>query len=205
MYTEIDEVTMDLQKTPRKTYVVDEYRNRHQTNYPHVIFRIKLRNDELYAFDLSGAQYGYRETVVPWAHYEQSRLSNGSNKIIAIEKCGSCLGAVYATSRGTDLYDVVMRYNFILSDKARFACDDFVKKEGNQPLSEMLKLEHVAYEGRRDRLVSYISKALADFNAHQKLKGGLFQAINPETSNSAGAIHELIGQAAPRNINIHYI
>lgn len=192
---------MNLRQTPRKTYVVDKYRNHDKTMFPHVIFRVRLHSEELYAFDLSGAQYGYRETVVPWARYERTRLSNASNKIITINPSGSYSTTLQAAIQGSSLHDVIMRYNVILSEETFSACGEFVKKEGKQPLREMCKFEQMIFEGKRDRLVTHVSKALVDFNADWKKNGGMFKVVESGHPDSAGAF---IAQLASWNVNNHY-
>lgn len=194
---------MNLRQTPRKTYVVDKYRNHNEILYTHVIFRVKLHNEDLYAFDLSGAQYGYLETVVPWAHYERTRLSNATNNIVTIKPFDGFRTSLYACIQGSSLRDVIMRYNVTLSEETFSVCNEFVKKEGNKPLKEMLKLEKVAFEGKRDRLVSYISKALAKFNADGEKNGGRFNVIESGISDGEREIHDFIAQAASRGVKIH--
>lgn len=93
----------------------------------------------------------------------------------------------------------------ILSEKAGPACDGFVMRGGNQILGKRFTLERLAFEGKRDRPVRYISNALADFNASWKKNGVRFMAVESEIPDSAGAMHDLITQAASRNIDIHYV
>jgi len=41
----------------------------------HEILRVTLLSGEIFAVDISGAQYGYYDSVIPWAEYEQRRVS----------------------------------------------------------------------------------------------------------------------------------
>ncbi len=40
----------------------------------HEIIKVTLRSGEVFAVDITGAQYGYHEPVTPWTKYEQERI-----------------------------------------------------------------------------------------------------------------------------------
>ena len=40
----------------------------------HVIFRITINEDEDYALDVTGSQFGFYDAVTPWASYQQNRI-----------------------------------------------------------------------------------------------------------------------------------
>lgn len=44
------------------------------TPYRHVIYKVTLHSGEQYALDLTGAQYGWAEFILPWDVYEASRI-----------------------------------------------------------------------------------------------------------------------------------
>lgn len=44
------------------------------TRYNHEIIKITLKNEEAYAIDITGAQYGYPEPVAPWDIYFRTRV-----------------------------------------------------------------------------------------------------------------------------------
>ena len=166
----IDEVEIQqrqLRETPLKTHHVDQNRNRDMTEYPHAILRITLRTAEQYAFDLSGAQHGYWEPVVPWATYLQSRTIGDAMQGVTFHPLGHHL-RIFESMPNFGLYGVTMRYNVDFAKAAAFACEEFGSAEGHVPLSEMLKLPQKAYEGQRANLVGFIAKALEVFNAEAK-------------------------------------
>ena len=43
---------------------------------PHQLLGVTLSNGEKYALDMTGAQFGYDESVVPWQLYSTSRVEN---------------------------------------------------------------------------------------------------------------------------------
>jgi hypothetical protein len=43
-------------------------------NTTHEILKLTLRSGEIFAVDLSGAQYGYHEPVIGWDEYKQTRV-----------------------------------------------------------------------------------------------------------------------------------
>lgn len=47
---------------------------RDSTYYHHELFRVTTENKETYALDLTSAQYGYYEPIVPWNSYEKLRV-----------------------------------------------------------------------------------------------------------------------------------
>ena len=44
------------------------------TDYPHTIIKVITMNGEVYALDMTGAQYGWTECIVPWKVYVESRV-----------------------------------------------------------------------------------------------------------------------------------
>ena len=134
----------------------------------HCIFRVKLRTDEVYAFDLSGAQFGYRETVSPWESYLQSRGVRDSEESIRFRPFGYKLNSMHDASKELSLYGAIMKYNIDFARAAASACEKFGSAEGHVPLSEMLKLPQKAYEYQRADLVGFIAKALEVFNEEAK-------------------------------------
>ena len=44
------------------------------TDYAHTVIRITMKNGEVYAFDMTGAQYGWDECITPWNLYSNSRI-----------------------------------------------------------------------------------------------------------------------------------
>lgn len=51
------------------------------TDHRHIVLLLTLKNGEKYAIDVSGAQYGWKETVVPWDAYKDSRVRNITERV----------------------------------------------------------------------------------------------------------------------------
>ena len=45
-----------------------------KTDYLHSVIRITLKNGDKYILDLTGAQYGWQETVTPYNIYQQAKV-----------------------------------------------------------------------------------------------------------------------------------
>jgi hypothetical protein len=69
----------------------------------------------------------------------------------------------------------------------------------------MLTLERLAFECKRDRLIYYVPKALANLNADWEEKAVMFKAIESDITNGARALHDLIAQSSSQRINLHYV
>ena len=47
-----------------------------RTKWRHAVFKVTLKNSEQYALDVSCAQYGWSEPIMPWDIYERSRIQS---------------------------------------------------------------------------------------------------------------------------------
>lgn len=45
-----------------------------RTDVPHDILKATLKNGEIYALDIAGAQHGHYDSVTPWVKYDQLRI-----------------------------------------------------------------------------------------------------------------------------------
>ena len=46
----------------------------HSFQPEHVVFRITINENEDYALDVTGSQFGFYDAVTPWASYQQNRI-----------------------------------------------------------------------------------------------------------------------------------
>ena len=168
LYLHIDEASTEIRQKPMTTRHVDQNRKGDTPTSRHCCFRVQLRTDEVYAFDLSGAQFGYRETVSPWESYLQLRGVRDSEESIEFGPFGSTLNALHGASNGLGLFAVTMKCNLWFTNAVSSACEDFGGAEGHVPLSEMVKLPQKAYEHHRTDLLTFSTKALEVFNAEAK-------------------------------------
>ena len=75
--SKISEVTYRV-KNPcfrmHRVYVINQKDTLDITDFRHTILKLTLNNGEQHALDLTGAQYGWTETIMPWAPYAKSRV-----------------------------------------------------------------------------------------------------------------------------------
>lgn len=174
LYTKIDEVNMELQETPRRIYLVDEHGNLDTTEYGHTLLRVSLKSGESYAFDLTGAQFGYYETITPWSLYEQSRAKKGS---IAFSPSDLRLTLIIAASSNSPTVPgITWRYNKSLANVVKGTGEEFADMKGTEAVCDMLKLAQVAFECKSDQLVYCVAKVLTNFKAELKRQGRLPRA-----------------------------
>lgn len=130
-----------------------------ENEYFHQLLRVTLSNGEKYAFDITGAQYGYHESVVPWHQYIDSQVKEivgtdtfGMDRTIAVsdELCGEpgYPGLIMSCNKEfMKVFDSTVR--------------DWQKE--NTTLSAMLKLPEDTFRQRRASLTEYIERLLIDF------------------------------------------
>ncbi|KAL8690945.1 MAG: hypothetical protein Q9218_003721 [Villophora microphyllina] len=162
--TSISEPTMNLPETPFRVYHVDEHRNYDTREYQHEVFCVTVNGGEMYAIDLSGIQYGWVETVVPWPQYLRSRLDGDPKRVAAIHPFGYSLYNARMLSRGFDdpLQPLAstMKQNLRYADYLAAGCWGFAEGEGEGPLGDSLKLPQAAFEEKRDKFVFFITEVL---------------------------------------------
>jgi hypothetical protein len=73
------------------------------TNYKHSILRVTTRAGERYALDMTGAQFGWTDSIIPWDLFADTRILSvdgieafGYTKPYLEAKCSSSLGAARA-------------------------------------------------------------------------------------------------------------
>lgn len=134
-------------------------KERDENDYFHQLLRVTLLNGEKYAFDISGAQYGYHESVVPWQQYIDLQVKEiigtdtfGMDRTIAVsdELCGQpgYTGPLMSCNKEfMKVFDSTVR--------------DWQKE--NITLNAMLKLPEDSFRQRRANLMEYIERILIDF------------------------------------------
>lgn len=171
LYAKIDEVNMELQETPKRMYMVDEHGNPDTTEYAHSLLRVSLKSGESYAFDLTGAQFGYHETITPWSLYEQSRAKK--DRIVYRPSDHTLNLILAATFNSPTVRGITMRYNKSLANVMKGTCEEFADMKMNGEVWEMLKLAPVAFKYKRDELVHCVANVLRNFKAELKRQGRL--------------------------------
>ncbi len=176
LYTKIEEVNMKLQQKPRRIYLFDEHGNPDTTEYGHTLLRVTLKSGESYAFDLTGAQFGYYDTITPWSLYEQSRAKEGS---IAFSPPDLRLNSmIAATSNSPTVFAITTRYSKSVVNVVKGACDGFADMKGTRGGCDMLKLAQVAFDYKSDQLVYCVAKVLRNYKAELTRQGRLPRAYS---------------------------
>lgn len=169
-----------------------------------MIFRVKLKTGEIFALDLSGAQFGYFETVIPWIPYLESRTGHKSEnglvfrtfgnslrtaqEILSTSKLFETLDVADLVSGHGSLFQMTMKFNVDFSKEAWSACEKFGLTQAKRPLEEMLKLPHMAFEQMRNQLVSYVGQELVGFKAAREKKGGFFKVVAVDPVNNSARV-----------------
>ena len=77
LYADIDKIQIrpkNQQLYMRRIYKIGPMDGVDGTDYRHVILRVTLNNGEKYAMDITGQQFGWQQSIIPWVQYESSRI-----------------------------------------------------------------------------------------------------------------------------------
>ena len=118
----------------------------HSDQIVHDILRATLKNGEMFALDIAGAQHGYYESVTPWHQFMDSRVEIDLPakiwKPIVIDP------APGADEKG---------FPKVLND----AVEEWRKKHGAP--RQMLKLPGTLFHKTRDDFIQFLDEKLRDF------------------------------------------
>lgn len=72
---EVAEVLVSKVKYLRRVVVIEpDGHESDSSKSEHVVFKITINEDENYALDVTGAQFGFYDPVIPWISYQQTRI-----------------------------------------------------------------------------------------------------------------------------------
>ena len=166
---------LDL-KEPRLVYVDDDFTNCATKLRPlHEIVRLDMKNGESYVLDLSGAQYGFPETIVPYAEYMKTRVKS----VDAHHPLGSTVKILHDEflKADPDLGYRIWSYNERFTNEMCASMEHWQKHIGNVNLSAMLKLSPKAFENKRADLIDHILDDLRWLKERYAMRGGLFNEM----------------------------
>ena len=178
----IEELAMTLEhlETPRTTWHVDQKGNNDPTPYPPEILRIQLRNSERFAIDMSGAQFGWYEPVLPWDTYIHLRLGGKSNRVTAINPFGYGLHRANNIAKMPDLpwnpWPSVTSFNLSFAETANSATEEWSGREKFRTLSDILRLPEVEFVDKKEELCQAVSKSLSAAITDFKKQGKYFRS-----------------------------
>jgi hypothetical protein len=125
----------------------------------HDILKVELKPDsEPYILDLSGAQYGYINPVIPWSVYKQSRIQDHEENVM-LE-----LG-YWKDNREKEIKDtgdIFLVFEKRASDRLLIETMKW-EKEQKITVKDMLQLPERDFEIRKNELVEHIDTNLKAF------------------------------------------
>ncbi|KAL9094256.1 MAG: hypothetical protein Q9165_003396 [Trypethelium subeluteriae] len=130
----------------------------------HDIWKITLRNDEVYVLDLAGAQFGNNLIVVPWQEYRSTRINGFENEsdMFAVRK-EYTEGAIKDAKRtdGEDEYRNVFIWQFTRTmDRALKAWEE---RPGGLKLHEIISLDNFTdWQTKRQGLLDQAINSVAN-------------------------------------------
>lgn len=129
---------------------------------PHVILMVTLKDGEMYAVDVTGAQYGYYDSVYPWDQYLQTRVQT-SGQEVSFRSFGSLKtkyhGAVWCATPGYK--GAVRTAHREFATTFDRAVDEWQGK--GVKVVEMLRMGAEAFVRARGELMGCVAGALQEF------------------------------------------
>lgn len=146
-----------ISKCVSRVMVIESDSHKSDSSKPeHVIFKITINEDEDYALDITGSQFGFYDALTPWASYQRNRIET--------------LGRILPLSRLRDSQRQSSK-NFGqknrdsttakgLNHQSAQAFDSALKswEENNGKFTAMLKLREDVFRKKRGELLDYIDK-----------------------------------------------
>ncbi len=125
---------------------------------PHSILQITLKNFESFAIDITGVQYGYHDSVIPWDIYRKSRIQE-VREVRPLRRLADDQRQIDddGFSESSGVYHFVALFLEAVKDW----------EANNLPLQYILKggrtWEEVEYLQRRGELVEFIDRWVKDY------------------------------------------
>ena len=158
------------------------------TDYHHNIMKIVTRNMEVYALDMTGAQYGWTECIVPWKIYVESRVRELKNAVPFGET--KVWGNMNAKETGG-------QYQRVHNIKVLFAqvVDGAVMlwQRGNTLTTDLFRLPEQVFQKKQASLLDAVEELLQKEKAFQEsqgsfeIKGGFRDDFESKRFTSAAA------------------
>lgn len=130
-------------------------------SYRHELFRITTNNGEMYAFDLTSAQYGYHEPMVPWELYDNLRVGT-INKVRSFGDTKKEDRDEYPNLQGND-----QKYGRYLRNCRRYLNIILENwQASNMDFSRLLTLPDQEFVSKRRELFTHLDAELVPSFAH---------------------------------------
>ena len=134
--------------------------------YNHLILKLTVKNGEQYALDMTGAQLGWQEALMPWDIYAHFRIQY----VVETLEFGEKHNKRHANTNGDG--DRISNVDTILNQFAkilRLASEDF--QERQLTFKKLLDLPEGVYKARTAILLDNICHHLEAFKAYGEDKG----------------------------------
>jgi hypothetical protein len=126
-----------------------------KTDYEHTVLKVKLQhNDERYILDLTGAQYGFFEPIVPASQYETLNVKTYITTFGG-DDFGETKKTVVTWSKYKGVVGSSIELNAMIS-KCLMKGAEAWEKEHSMTISMLLRLKDDEFEERREGLITKI-------------------------------------------------
>ena len=122
----------------------------------HVIFKITINEDENYALDVTGSQFGFNEALTPWASYQRDRIEI-LGRILPLSRLRDSQRLPSNKSGQKNKWGATTK---ALDRQSAETFDSALKswEENNGTFAAMFKLREDAFRKTRGELLDFIDK-----------------------------------------------
>ena len=122
----------------------------------HHVLKITLKNDEVFALDMTGPQFGWRECIMDWDKFSESRVQSVKEV------------RAFGTSAKSNLSQTYQVYEVMTKGLYRFLSE---WQQSNTTQVAMMKLPEETYRQKRDLLFGFMDEAMSGLNASAQENG----------------------------------
>lgn len=136
------------------------------TDYAHTIIRITTKNEEAYALDMAGAQYGWDGVITPWKLYVNMRV----REIREVMPLGQT--KVFCKTRA-DAMGEQCKWIHQIKDNFAKNMDDAIMwwQRGHLPTTKLLHLPEQEFQKKRASLLETVDDFLQLYKKIQESQG----------------------------------
>lgn len=174
LYSTIQEILFLPKNIKCKVAYRDEFGKRdNSTMMGHEVLRLSRKKGPAYVLDISGAQFGYHETIMPWEQYQKERVV----KIVKVCRFGhnhdlpkDNLKKYFRPNMAYTEANMHLVKQFYLSLRANVldAAITAWQKTEKLPITQLLKEPKHDFYIHMEALLKHIDQSLKKFNAHEK-------------------------------------
>ena len=161
------------------------------TDYHHKIIKIVTRTGEIYALDMTGAQYGWTECIVPWNIYVESRVRELKDAVpFGGTKVWGNIKAKETGGQYQRVHDIEVFFAQVVDGAV------MLWQRGNILTTDLFRLPEQDFQKRQASLLDVIEELLQKEKAFQESQGS-FQCKGRFTGGVEKKFHSV---AAPGRI-----